>query len=157
MIIEPRAILVAAIGNPDRGDDGLGTAVAAWLRGRVPVGVRLLEYRGDILGLIDQWSASDAVVVIDAAASIGCPGRIHRVDLVWQTCPAALAKHSTHGFGVAEAVELSRTLGRQPRRLVAYLVEGESFDIGARRSPAGAAAVEQAAARVLSEITRLSQ
>jgi len=42
------SVLVVAIGNPDRGDDGFGPAVAQRLRGRVPSTVRVLECSGDV-------------------------------------------------------------------------------------------------------------
>ena len=81
----PRKVLVACLGNPDRGDDGLGAAVARALAGRLPDGVGLAVRSGDMLGLIDDWAGFDAVVCVDAAApmdaSLGTPGRIHRVDL----------------------------------------------------------------------------
>jgi hypothetical protein len=45
--------------------------------------------------------------------------------------PIAFAPRSTHAFGVAETVELARSLGRLPGYLVAYLIEGERFETGA--------------------------
>jgi hydrogenase maturation protease len=104
------SMLVAGIGNPDRGDDGVGPAVATRLRGKVPPGVRVLERNGDVLALIEDWNGFFAVVVVDAAAPISRPGRVHRFDLKGQPLSGGLARSSTHGFGVAEAVELARKL-----------------------------------------------
>jgi hydrogenase maturation protease len=67
-----------------------------------------------------------------------------------------LARGSTHDFGIAEAVELARILGRLPRHLVVYLVEGERFDIGARLSPAVNDAVDRVAENILAELSRRS-
>jgi hydrogenase maturation protease len=145
-------VLVAAIGNPDRGDDGVGPAVAARLRGRVPVGVRVLERSGDVLALIEEWDKLSDVFVIDAASPTDQPGRIYRLDLTGQPLPVSCASASTHAFGVAEAVELGRSLGRLPRRLVTYLIEGKQFDVGAPLSPAVAEAVDTVAERILAEI-----
>ncbi len=149
--IEPR-VLVVGIGNPDRGDDGLGPAVASRLRSRVPLGVRILDCGGDILGLVEEWDGSDAVFVIDAAAPASRPGRVHRLDLTASELPVGLARGSTHAFGIAETVELARSLGRLPRHLVAYLVEGERFDIGAPLSPMVAEAVDEVARRIIVEL-----
>lgn len=148
--------LVAGIGNPDRGDDGFGRAVADRLRGRVPDGTRILACSGDLLSLIEEWHGFGAVVLVDAAASLGRPGRIHRIDLIGEPLPGGLARNSTHAFGIAEAVGLARSLGRLPRRLVAYLVEGGQFDIGAPLSPAVAEAVGPAAERIVAELSRIS-
>jgi hydrogenase maturation protease len=148
--------LVAGIGNPDRGDDGFGPAVAGRLRGKIPAGTRILARNGDLLSLIEEWEGFATVVLVDAAAPLGRPGRIHRIDLIRERLPGGLARHSTHAFGITEAVGLARSLGRLPRHLVAYLVEGERFDIGAPLSPSVAAAVGPAAERILAELFRLS-
>ncbi len=148
--------LVAAIGNPDRGDDGFGPAVARRLRGSVPAGVRLIERRGDVLALIEEWRGFSDVFVVDAAAPIGRPGRIHRLDLASQPFPEGFARSSTHAFGVGEAVELARRLGRLPPHLVAYLVEGERFDVGAPLSPPVAGTVDRVAERIRAELSALS-
>ena len=149
-------VLVAAIGNPDRGDDGVGPAVAARLRTEVPAEVHVLERSGDVLALIAEWDGFADVFVVDAAAPIGRPGRIHRLDLASQPLPDGLAGSSTHAFGVAEAVELARSLNRLPRHIIAYLVEGECFEIGAPLSPAVAAAVDSVAERIGDELALLS-
>ena len=49
---------------------------------------------------------------------------------------------STHGFGLAEALELARALGQLPRRCIVYAIEGASFETGAPLSPEVAAAVD---------------
>ena len=64
------------------------------------------------------------------------------------------APSSSGAFGVAETVELARSLGRLPRYLVAYLVEGEQFGAGVPLSLAVAEAVEDVADRIVSEILR---
>jgi hydrogenase maturation protease len=149
-------VLVAAIGNPDRGDDGVGPAIAARLRRSVPAGVRIIERSGDILALIEEWDGFSDVFVVDAAAATGRPGRIRRLDLVARPLPDGVAHGSTHAFGVGEAVELARSLNRLPRRLVAYLVEGERFDIGMALSAAVAASVGIVAEQIRDEVARIS-
>jgi hydrogenase maturation protease len=149
-------MLVAGVGNLDRGDDGVGPAVADRLRGRVPAGVRILERNSDVLALIEEWNGCFAVVLVDAAAPVSRPGRIHRLDLTSRPLSVGLARSSTHAFGVAEAVELARSLDRLPGQLIAYLVEGERFEIGASLSPGVAEAVDRVAERILVELSRMS-
>ena len=149
-------VLVAAIGNPDRGDDGFGPAAARRLRARVVPGVEIIERRADLLALIEDWSGFPFVVIVDAMASIGEPGRIHRVDLTDNPLPLSFAHRSSHGLGVAETVELARSLGRLPERLVAYLVEGEQFEPGASLSPMVARAVEQVSEQIVTELSAKS-
>jgi hydrogenase maturation protease len=149
-------LLVAAIGHPDRGDDGVGPAVARVLTLRAPMGVSVLECGGDVLELIDEWTGYAAAILIDASDPAGDPGRIRRLDLVNSLLPADFAQNSTHAFGLAETVELARALNQLPRRLVAYLVEGEQFTIGAPLSSLVAAAVESVAEAVLSELSDIA-
>jgi hydrogenase maturation protease len=149
----PPLMLVVGIGNRERGDDGFGPAVAQRLRGRVPPTVRILERSGDALTLIDDWDRIPSVIVIDAMAPISRPGRVHRIDLTDSTLPIGFAPPSSHAFGVAETVELARNLGRLPKLLTAYLVEGECFKTGAPLSPAVAGAVEDVAERLIVELS----
>jgi hydrogenase maturation protease len=59
---------------------------------------------------------------------------------------------STHGFGLAEAIELARALDQLPPRCVVYAVEAGSVVVGAPLSPPVAAAVPAVAARIREEI-----
>jgi hydrogenase maturation protease len=144
--------LVVGIGNRDRGDDGFGRAVVRQLRGRAPSAVRILERSGDALALIEDWNGIPSVIVIDAMALISEPGRVHRFDLTHSPLPIGFAPSSSHALGVAETVELARSLGRLPQCLVAYLVEGEQFGTGAPLSTAVAEAVGDVGERIVSEV-----
>ena len=149
------SVLVVAIGNPDRGDDGFGPAVAQRLRGRVPSTVRVLECSGDVLALIEDWDGIPSVIVVDAMAPISDPGQVHRFNLTDSPLPIGFAPPSSHTFGVAETVELARSLGRLPKFLAAYLVEGECFKTGAPLSPVVAGAVEEVAERLVVELSTM--
>ena len=122
--------VVIGVGNPDRGDDGVGAAVIERLGGHVPAGVRLVLNRGDPLRLFDDWAGADAAIIVDAAAMRAAPGSVHRVDLCGELVPVGRLPGSSHGIGLAEAIELGRRFGSLPRRCVAYLVAAESFGLG---------------------------
>jgi len=151
----PRKLLVVGIGNPDRGDDALGALVVQALCGRLPADVRVIECRSDMLGLIEDWSGCYGLVCVDAAAPLGQPGRIHRIDLDSRPLPKDVSAMSSHHLGLAEAIGLARTLELAPRRIIVYAVEGGSFDSGAPPTPAVAAAVRIVADRIVTEIQRL--
>lgn len=137
--------LVIGVGNPLRGDDGVGLAVAAELA--ADRGLRVVESDGEPVSLIGLWDGAATVVVVDAVSSGADPGTVITVPAE-REIPAALFRHSTHLFGVADAIELSRALGRLPGRLVVVGVEGGDFTPGAGLSPPVAAAVCGAADRV---------
>ena len=92
-------------------------------------------YEGEPVGLIEDWSGADAVIVVDAVSSGAPPGTIHRLDPLSEPIPAALSQGSTHAFGLAETIELARTLDRLPARLTVYGIEGERFAAGDSSAP----------------------
>jgi hypothetical protein len=53
-------------------------------------------------------------------------------------------------------IELSRALGRLPRRLSGYGIEGTSFGIGAPLSPQAETAVGEVTARLLDELREVN-
>ncbi len=152
-----RKVLIACLGNPDRGDDGAGAMVARALAGRLPEDVALVVRGGDMLGLIEDWAGFDALVCVDAAAAAGVPGRIHRIDLANETLPAAMSVTSGHAFGLAEAVQLARTLRRAPVEIIVYAIEGGTFEAGAPVTVEVATAAGEVARRVIAEVDRLRQ
>lgn len=147
--------LVIGVGNAYRRDDGVGLAVAARLRGRVPEGVRVVDCEQEPSRLLDAWQGADAALVVDAVESGAVPGTLHRFDAGTGPLPAGVFRSSTHAFGVGDAVELARVLGRLPGRVVVYGVEGGEFAAGQGLSAPVEAAVEPAAQAVLDELERL--
>ena len=99
-------------------------------------------YEGEPVGLIEDWTGADAVIVIDAVSSGAPPGTIHRLDPLSEPIPAGLSQGSTHAFGLAETIELARALDRLPARLLVYGIEGGCFDAGDQLSPPVRAAVD---------------
>lgn len=145
------AVLVVGVGSADRGDDSVGLLVARRVAAEnLPQAAVLME-TGDISALIAAWQPYDRVILVDAVMSGAEPGTIHRV-VVSDSLPTDELVTSTHGFGVAQAVELARALGLLPRHLVLYTVEGRQFTIGAPLSPEVEAAVERVAQLISQEV-----
>ena len=153
-IAEPR-VLVIGLGNPDRGDDGVGVRVAEALASDHPPGVALKTRTGDMLGLIDDWDGYERVLCIDAAAPMGAPGRIHRIDTAREPLHTAPGLASSHGIGLSEALALARTIGKAPDVLIVFAVEGVLFEVGAPLTPAVARVVAEVAACVRAEAASL--
>jgi hydrogenase maturation protease len=148
------ALLVIGVGNALRGDDAVGLVVLERLRAALPA-VPMREESGEGAALMEAWAAAQQVFIIDATASGAAPGTIHRLDAQAQPIPAEFFHYSTHDFGVAEAIEMARVLGRLPASLVIYGIEGSSFNFGAELTPAVARAVPEVVQRLQQEIARL--
>jgi hydrogenase maturation protease len=153
----PARRVVLGLGNPDRGDDGAGRAVARLLRGHLPADIGIVEQGGEMAQVIGALEGATAAFLIDASRCGGSPGRIRRFDAAAAVLPAGAGGTSTHGLGLPEAIELARALGRLPARCVVYAIEAERFDPGAPLSAPVSAAAAEVAARLQAEIAEIER
>jgi hydrogenase maturation protease len=143
-------LLVIGVGNPDRGDDAAGRAVARRLLARGRRGLEVRECVGDAAALMEAWAGHEDVVLVDACRGAGPPGSVHRIGPERAAGLATLRHASTHALGVAAAIGLARALGRLPSRLVIYAIEAGHSGEEAGLSPE----VERAIEEVLSLVRR---
>jgi hydrogenase maturation protease len=143
-------VRIIGIGRLDRGDDAAGRLVARRLRGRLDAAIELVEVEGEVTELLDALEGVAAVVIVDAVRGGAEAGTLMRFDATRDPIPLA-AEASTHGLGLAEAVELARMLGRLPATVVVHGIEGGRFEPGAPLSAAVEAGLEPLTARVLEE------
>jgi hydrogenase maturation protease len=155
-VSEPPRRLVVGVGNPDRGDDGVGRLVARLLRGRLPADVRIEEQAGGAAELIDLLQGVDHAIMVDAMVSGAPPGTIRRLDCGAGDVVPARSGASSHGFGVAEAVALATVLSCLPRTCVVYAIEAASFTLGGGMSPDVACSAQEAARLVVAELAAVS-
>lgn len=147
-----RAPLVVAVGNPDRGDDGVGAAVVAAVVERALADGRLpgFEVRS-VLQLTPELAADVAaasvVVVVDARVG-ALPGRVGWAPVEPDGAGGtggALSHHLAPGALVGLA---ALAYGRVPPAF-AVTVGAASFEAGTGLSPAVEAAVEPAVEMVV--------
>jgi hydrogenase maturation protease len=144
--------LVIGIGNEFRGDDAIGCIVARKLHGVVPDDVRVIEHQGDGTTLLCFFGEAERVILVDAVRSGKSPGFIHRLDLHADTVPANIVVHSSHQFGVLEAVALARELHTLPSCLLFFGIEAAQFTMGDPLSPDVERAVSIVVDRIVGEI-----
>ena len=122
--------LVVGLGHPDRGDDGVGVAVA-----RVVQRLRLPDVDvvpgGEPLQLLDLWERYQRVVVVDSVRSPAPPGTVLVRNPVVAPLPSTGTSASSHSLDLAATVELARSLDRLPAQLVVVGVVGTHFARGA--------------------------
>jgi hydrogenase maturation protease len=145
--------LVVGVGNPDRGDDGVGRLVARLLRGRLPADVRVEEQQGGAAELIESLQGADHAILIDAMVSGAPAGTICRLDCGAGDVVPESSGGSSHGFGVAQAIALAAALSCLPRTCVVYAIEGASFALGAEMSPGVVSSAQETAERIVVEMT----
>jgi hydrogenase maturation protease len=145
--------LLVGLGNPDRGDDGAGRAVARRLLAGDHPGLDVRESTGEATALMDAWAGYDDVALVDACRGAGPAGSIHRIGPDDVDRVATLRHASTHSLGVAAAIGLARALGTLPRRLAVYAIEASQ----AREGPGLSPEVERAVEEVVTAVRRLAE
>jgi hydrogenase maturation protease len=149
---QPRNLIIG-IGNEFRGDDAIGIVVVTRLRQQSIPGYKIIEYSGEGSGLVNLWKDADKIIVIDAAFSGAEPGTIYRFEIGRDAISVKLFKgYSTHAIGLAEAIELSRTLDSMPKKMIVYGIEGKSYETGRELSEEVIAASEKVIARIIEDI-----
>ncbi|MBC7228749.1 MAG: hydrogenase maturation protease, partial [Thermoflexales bacterium] len=145
--------LILGLGNPLRGDDGVGPRVVAeLLRRGLPAGMEAVDGGTgglDLLHLMEGW---DRVVIVDAAELGRRPGEFLRFTPEDVHLVGSLVSLSSHSAGLADALALARALGRPLPEIVIYGVQPERMDWEEGLSPA----VEAALPRLVEEILDVS-
>jgi hydrogenase maturation protease len=153
--------LILGLGNPLRGDDGVGSAVIAMLRSprfaaALPPTCTLRD--GGTPGLetallLDGYGRA---LIIDAAEMGLDPGgvRIFAPDEVRLHIQAAGLRSFTHMAGLAEALALGAALGDMPAEIAIVGIQPASLNWEIGLSPAVAAAVPVACEHVIGWLRR---
>ena len=124
-------MLVLALGNPLRGDDGVGCAVLACLReaAAFPPHITLLDGGTPGLETALTLQGYDKVIVIDAANLGEAPGTWRRFSLAEANLVQQAQMNGTlHDAGFAEAVALGSALGILPPEIIVYGVQPETVE-----------------------------
>jgi hydrogenase maturation protease len=149
------SIAVIGIGNAMRGDDAAGLLVLKRLAQSPPEGVVLATSDGEATRLLAAMEGCDAVVLVDAVVTGAAPGTVH--CWFWGAAAPVLEslRCSTHTLSVVDALALAEALGRRLPALVIIAVEAQFFELGAPLSPAVAAALDPAVARLRLALRKL--
>lgn len=129
-------IRVIGIGNPLRGDDGIGPAVVDMLaREGLPDGVELIDGGEAGLGLVGLMEGAVRVVLIDAAEMGADPGafRVFRLDEALVN--AEMSGCSIHNARAGAAIQMANALGCLPPEVTVVGVQPGQMGWGMTFSP----------------------
>jgi hydrogenase maturation protease len=154
----PGGTLVLALGNPLRGDDGIGPAVLNALSEQkgIPPDVTLLDGGTAGLGTALLLEGYRRVIMIDAADMGRAPGEWARFtpdEVVWQAGDPAL-RGSLHSAGLGEALQLAGALGILPDEVIIFGIQPLDTGYTAGLSESLQAAIPALCAAVLEELRR---
>jgi len=149
-------VRIIGVGNLFRGDDAAGLLAARRLKALVGDRADVIEAELAGLDVLDLMAEASAVILIDAARSGQPAGTIHRLNASAGPISADLFPHSTHVLNAVDAIEIGRTLGLLPPRVIVYGVEVGDTTAGNDLSPAVAEVLDQVVERVVHELEGLS-
>jgi hydrogenase maturation protease len=147
------SILVLGLGNPLRGDDGVGPRIVAELERRdLPEGVTTMDVGTaglDLLHLLEGW---DRAIVVDAADVGLKPGQFAR----FTPDEARLAQNSDglsfHQVGLSGVLSLANALGHPLPEIVIFGVQPAEIDWKEGLSPAVEAIIPKLIEMLIKEI-----
>ena len=143
--------LVLALGNPLRGDDGIGSAVLQCLLATAvfPPHITLIDGGTPGLETALTFQGYERVIVIDAVDFGTRPGTWQRFPLADVSLLGQANMNGTlHDAGFAEAVALADALGILPPEIILYGVQPTSLAWEMELSPA----VQQAIPAICQQI-----
>ena len=153
MNVPDNTSLVVGVGNLYRSDDAVGILVARHLQELADPRLHILEHSGEGVSLMESWKGRDHVILVDAVSSGAPPGTLHCINAVEEPVPAKFLSCSSHNFGLAEAIEMSRALDQLPRRLQVFGIEGENFQPGERLSAKVEAILKKVIDKILQQVS----
>ena len=149
----PSGTLVLGLGNPMRGDDGVGIRVIQSLAGQaLPDGVEVVDGGTQGLGIVSLMEGRQRVIVVDAANVGKAPGEF----VCFPPADAHLLGDdphlSIHDAGLRDALLLAQVLQVLPDEVLIVGVQPAHLDWEDDLSPEVEAAVPQIVGYILDEL-----
>lgn len=150
--------LVIGLGNPLRGDDGIGVRVVQELASRrLPPDVEVLDGGTQGLGIVNELEGRERVILVDAANVGASPGCFVRFTLDQALLVGADEHLSVHAAGLRDALLLAQALDMLPDELVVYGVQPANMAWETGLSPAVEASLPDLISALLAEVGKSHQ
>jgi len=152
-------ITVVGIGQPLRGDDGVGPeAVRQWSReysqSASDPNIKTILTETPGLDLLELIRDAEVLLLVDAVDS-GEPAGTVRIHTSLPEAGSTPAEKTAHGFGVAETIALAKKIGaRLPSHIIFIGVEGSRWKLGEDLSDPVRRAVPNVVREIQNQISR---
>ena len=138
-------VLIACVGNPLRGDDGFGPAVAAGIDD-LPDGVRLVETGIGGVALLQELMAGwDGLILVDATERGAQPGTVFALEPL---IAEAVHVPDVHLADPDRVLSIAKALGWLPARVLLVGCQPARVELGQGLSPAVRRALPVAIAEI---------
>jgi hydrogenase maturation protease len=149
--------LIVGLGNPLRGDDGVGVRVVQLLAAKdLPDGVETVDGGTlglDLVNLMEGWQR---VILVDAANVGRDHGQFVRFTLDETRLLNTHEPVSIHAAGLRDALLLAQVLGALPEKVIIYGVQPANLDWNTELSPLVEATIPEIANCILGELEQTS-
>lgn len=151
-------ILVIGLGNPLRGDDGVGVIVVRGLAAHaLSPDVEVVDGGTRGLGIVNLLEGRQRVILVDAADMGRTPGEFLRITLEGAQLLGDEAHLSVHEGGVRDALLLAQALEMLPEEVVIFGVQPANLEWDSTLSPEVEAALPSLIAALLAEVAVSNQ
>ena len=152
-MIKNSKLKVIAVGNDLYGDDGVGNAVLRALE-QIPdmQDVELIDGATDALGLIDHFSDTSHVIIVDAAQMGEKPGTVKIFSKEEVKLKIKMDHLSVHGISLAETFDIAQAVDSLPEKITIIGIEPKNIGISQNLSDV----VTQSISEVVSNIINLT-
>ena len=148
-----RETLIVGLGNPLRGDDGVGVRIVQLLAAQeLPDGVEVVNGGTQGLELVSLMEGWQQVILVDAANVGKTHGEFVRFRLDEARLLGSDEQVSVHAAGLRDALLLAQALQVLPEEVVIYGVQPANLDWDAELSPQVEAAIPEIAGCILDEL-----
>lgn len=125
----PENTLIIGLGNPLRGDDGVGVRLVKELNERtLPHNVDVVDGGTQGLGLINLMENRQRVILVDAADIGQRPGEFARFTPDEVLLPGNDQHLSIHAAGLRDALLLAQALNKLPPKVIIFGVQPKQLD-----------------------------
>ncbi len=126
-------VCIIGLGNRFRQDDAVGLLVVEQLQ-HLP-GIMVLSLGDDPTSILDVCPQCETLILVDAVVTGAPPGTIHRWELHASPPREITARFSTHHLSPLDILQLARTFGPLPDRIVLFGIEVAQTGMGEDLSP----------------------
>ena len=125
---------IIGVGNPLRGDDGVGPKLIQALRQHDGPSLELIDGGSDALGILEYLEGRSRVCIVDACRMGLSPGAVRMFEPQDATAVMAPDQISLHGLGLAEALNMASALQMLPHELKIIGIEPQTIQFNGELS-----------------------
>ncbi len=154
MTPNPVSTLIIGLGNPLRGDDGIGVRVIEELKTQtLPSNAQVVDGGTQGLGLVNLMEGWTRVILVDAADVGQAPGQFKRF-LLDEAQLLGNSRHlSIHAAGLRDALLLAQALEILPPEVIIFGIQPRQLDWDSNLSPEIEAILPNLVDAVLNEVS----